>query len=87
MDFELSAEQQDLRDGFRRFLAAHCDHTTLRAAMSLPGAVDRTLWAQLAETGVFSLRLPPDAGGLGAGMAEAVVVAEELGRAAVPGPV
>jgi len=87
VDFELNVEQQDLRDGFRRLLSDRCDHTTLRAAMSLPGAVDRALWAQLAETGVFSLRLPHDAGGLGAGMAEMVVVAEELGRAVVPGPV
>jgi alkylation response protein AidB-like acyl-CoA dehydrogenase len=87
VDFELDAEQQELRDGFRRLLSERCNHTTLRAAISLPGAIDRVLWAQLAETGVFSLRLPHEAGGLGAGMAEAVVVAEEVGRAAVPGPV
>jgi alkylation response protein AidB-like acyl-CoA dehydrogenase len=42
-------------------------------------------WVLLAETGVFSLTLPePD--GVGLGLADAVVVFEELGRALIPGP-
>jgi alkylation response protein AidB-like acyl-CoA dehydrogenase len=36
---------------------------------------------------VFALRLPEDRGGVGLGLTEAVLVFEELGRAAVPGPV
>jgi alkylation response protein AidB-like acyl-CoA dehydrogenase len=83
VDFELSVEQQELRDQFRRMLAARCDHDVLRAAMARPGAIDRDLWARMAETGVFSLRVPEQ----GAGLVEAVVVQEEIGRAAVPGPV
>jgi alkylation response protein AidB-like acyl-CoA dehydrogenase len=83
VDFELSLEQEALRDEFRRMLAASCDHDRRRAAMELPGAIDRELWTRLADTGVFSLLVP----GEGAGMAEAVVVQEEVGRAAVPGPV
>jgi alkylation response protein AidB-like acyl-CoA dehydrogenase len=83
MDFELSVEQETLRDEFRRMLAARCDHDVRREAMQRPGAIDRELWTQLAETGVFSLRVPEE----GAGMVEAVVVQEEIGRAAVPGPV
>jgi alkylation response protein AidB-like acyl-CoA dehydrogenase len=49
-------------------------------------------WAELAELGVFDLRRPVDArggtaaAGAGLGMAEAVLVFEELGRALVPGP-
>jgi alkylation response protein AidB-like acyl-CoA dehydrogenase len=47
--------------------------------------VDRALWQELSDAGVFSLRLPePD--GLGLGMTEAVLVFEELGRALAPGP-
>jgi alkylation response protein AidB-like acyl-CoA dehydrogenase len=49
--------------------------------------VDRDRWRDLAETGVFSLRLPEEDGGVGLGMTEAVLVFEELGRALVPGPV
>ena len=36
--------------------------------------------------GVFSLRLPEAQGGVGLGMAEAVLVFAELGRRVVPGP-
>lgn len=87
MDFELSAEQEDLRDQFRRLLTDCCDHETRRGALGKPGAVDRRLWARLAETGFFALRLSEEDGGLGAGMVEAVIVQEEVGRAALPGPV
>src|SRR5207237_3547323 len=50
------------------------------------GGVDRALWGELAEAGVFSLRLSERDGGVGLGHAEAVLVFEELGRALVPGP-
>jgi alkylation response protein AidB-like acyl-CoA dehydrogenase len=52
----------------------------------LPGAVDRDLWRELAGMGVFALTLPEATGGAGLGAAEATLVFEELGRAAVPGP-
>jgi alkylation response protein AidB-like acyl-CoA dehydrogenase len=87
VDLELSGDQVDLRDGFRRQLAGICDRDVRRAAMNYPGAVDRALWTRLAEAGVFALTAPETDGGLGAGQAEAVIIHEEIGRAAVPGPV
>ena len=48
--------------------------------------LDRGRWRELAETGVFALRLPEADGGVGLGMTEAVLVFEELGRSLVPGP-
>jgi alkylation response protein AidB-like acyl-CoA dehydrogenase len=87
MDFDLSEEQRQLQDELRRMLAARCTTATRRAAQDLPGAVDRDLWRHLADTGVFALRLPEADGGIGLGLADASVVFEELGRAAVPGPV
>jgi alkylation response protein AidB-like acyl-CoA dehydrogenase len=50
-------------------------------------AIDASGWSELADAGVFSLRLAEDAGGLGLGTAAAAVVFEELGRALVPGPI
>ena len=47
----------------------------------LPGGYDQALWRELTETGVFALRSDLDLG-----MAEAVLIFEELGRACVPGP-
>lgn len=87
MDLELSDDQVALRDELRRFLADRCPSDVRRAAMALPGAVDRELWRSLAGMGVFTLTQPEADGGVGLGMAEAAIVFEELGRAAVPGPV
>jgi alkylation response protein AidB-like acyl-CoA dehydrogenase len=50
------------------------------------GGFDRALWRELAELGVFGLRLPESEGGVGLGSADAVLVFEELGRRLVPGP-
>ena len=58
-------------------------------SVALEGAdrvVDASGWPELAEAGVFSLRLAEEAGGVGLGLAAAAVVFEELGRALVPGP-
>jgi alkylation response protein AidB-like acyl-CoA dehydrogenase len=54
--------------------------------LAAKGAFDRALWSELAELGVFSLRLPEAEGGVGLGFAEAVLVFAELGRRLVPGP-
>lgn len=86
MDFVLSDDQVDLQEELRRFLAARVTPEVRRAAMSLPGAVDRDLWTRVATMGVFALTVPEADGGVDLGMADAVVVFEELGRVAMPGP-
>src|SRR5262249_57250244 len=43
-------------------------------------------WAEAAALGWLGLHLPEEAGGSGFGLLEAVIVAEELGRALAPGP-
>ncbi|MCU7728051.1 acyl-CoA/acyl-ACP dehydrogenase [Actinoplanes sp. KI2] len=47
----------------------------------------RRVWSLLAEVGVTGLAVPVRFGGLGAGPADLVVAAEELGHHALPGPV
>jgi alkylation response protein AidB-like acyl-CoA dehydrogenase len=86
MDLELTADQVSLRDELRRFLTDRLGSDALRACAAHPGAVDRALWRELGELGVFSLTLPESDGGVGLGLTEAAIVFEELGRAAVPGP-
>jgi alkylation response protein AidB-like acyl-CoA dehydrogenase len=46
----------------------------------------RPSWRELSEVGVFDLRRSRRDGGAGFGIADAVLVFEELGRALVPGP-
>src|ERR1700694_797829 len=57
----------------------------VRAIGSL-GVIDRHLWTQLGEAGIFSLRQADGNGGAGLGVTHAVLVFEELGKFLVPGP-
>ncbi|TML60107.1 MAG: acyl-CoA dehydrogenase [Actinobacteria bacterium] len=79
MDLELSPDEEALQDGVRRLCEGRFPMATVRALAPQAG-VDRALWRELADAGVFSLR----ADGMGA--TDAVLVFEELGRALVPGP-
>jgi alkylation response protein AidB-like acyl-CoA dehydrogenase len=74
VNFDLSADQEALRDGIRSLCEGRFPMKRVR------GGFDRDLFAELVEAGVFSLRTD------GFGVADAAVVFEELGRAAVPGP-
>jgi alkylation response protein AidB-like acyl-CoA dehydrogenase len=85
VDFELSPDEVDLKEGIRKLCEGRFPMERVRELEAM-GGVHRTLWSELAETGVFSLRLAEEAGGLGFGMAQSVLVFEELGRALVPGP-
>jgi acyl-CoA dehydrogenase len=86
MDFDFSPEQQQLKDQARRFLAAQCDRTAVRAVLDGPQSFDATLWQGLADQGYLGAAIPEAYGGLGAGYGELCVIAEELGRAVAPVP-
>ncbi|MFD4023793.1 acyl-CoA dehydrogenase family protein [Streptomyces sp. NPDC058576] len=86
MDFQLSDDQRALRSGMRDLLGAVFDRDRLRAAVDRGGALDRSLWRELGAAGFFALRLPEEAGGVGLGLPEAVLLFEEAGRALLPGP-
>ncbi|MFB6903522.1 acyl-CoA dehydrogenase family protein [Streptomyces bacillaris] len=86
MDLQLSDDQRALRSGMRDLLGAVFDREALRAAVERGGTVDRGLWRELGAAGLFALRLPEEAGGVGLGLPEAVLLFEEAGRALLPGP-
>jgi len=84
MDFQLTEDQQALQSGIRSFCDDRYAFENVVALEKTP--LDRDRHRELAEMGVFSLRLPEAQGGVGLGMAEAVLVFAELGRRVVPGP-
>ena len=86
MDFELSEDQEALRELVRAIVAGRFPLERIRRAEEADLVVDRDDWSALGEAGVFSLTVAEDAGGAGLGMADAAVVFEELGRGLVPGP-
>ncbi len=86
MDFELTEDETSLQEGMRSFVEGRFTPDDVRAIEDAGGRLDRERWQELGDTGVFSLRIPEAADGLGLGMTEAVLVFEELGRNLVPGP-
>ena len=86
MRFELTSDQVDLVDGVRKLTQGRFPVSRVRQLADAPGAVDRPLWRELAEFGLFSLRVPEADGGSGLGLADAVLAFEVLGHALVPGP-
>jgi alkylation response protein AidB-like acyl-CoA dehydrogenase len=84
MNFSLNDDQLALQQGIRDFCEREFPLDGLGALEKAP--VTRERWKQLADMGVFSLRLPEARGGVGLGLAEAVLVFAELGRRLVPGP-
>ena len=86
MDFELTDDQVSLQEAIRAFCDGRFPPDVVRNIEHAGARLDRELWHELGDTGVFSLRLSEDDGGLALGVSEAVLVFEELGRALVPGP-
>ena len=82
MDFTLSGEQELLREGLSKFLAARYDLESSRAAAKTGPGWLPDIWRGFAEElGILGATLPESVGGSGGGSAEAMVIAEELGRA------
>jgi len=85
VNFDLDDGERALQQGIRDVCTRFFPMERVRALESETGGLDRKLWQELGDAGVFALRLPePD--GVGLGMTQAVLVFEELGRAIVPGP-
>lgn len=74
MNFDLTEDQEALRDGIRAVCQGRFTSERVRQGF------DRTMWDELAATGVFSLIAD------GFTWADAAIAFEELGRAVVPGP-
>jgi len=85
MDFRVTEDQEALREGLRAFCDGRVPVETLRELEQKP-ELDRALWGELAEMGIFTLRLPESEGGVGLGMSDAAIAFAELGRRLVPGP-
>ena len=87
MDFNLSSEQDMLRGGLSKFLTARYDLASSRRAAKTGAGWQPEIWRAFAEElGILGAVLPESCGGSGGGPAEAMVIAEELGRALVIEP-
>jgi alkylation response protein AidB-like acyl-CoA dehydrogenase len=85
MDLELSDDEAALRDNVRNVLAGICPPSLVRSVYDGDG-VPTDLWSTMVELGWPALSIGELHGGLGLGFVESMLVAEELGRVAAPGP-
>lgn len=82
MDFNLSKEQELLRDGLVKFLSTRYDLEKSRAAAKTGPGWQPDIWRGFAdELGILGAALPEDLGGIGGGAVEIMVIAEALGHA------
>ncbi len=86
MDYDLSKPQKMLQQSVREFCQRQCPLEKVREIMETDTAQDPELWQGIADQGWIGLHLSEDLGGLGLALVDLAVVAEELGRACLPGP-
>lgn len=87
MDFELSEEQEALRDTARDFLKQRWPSERMRQALDTPPVVVQgSTWKEIAELGWAGLCVAGDLGGSEADAVTAAVLAEEAGRGLLAGP-
>lgn len=80
MDFTFSEEQDALRGAVRAFMTDWSSRSDARDGLA------PTDWRSLVDLGWTGLLVDERHGGLGLGLVDAVVVLEEMGRVAFPGP-
>jgi alkylation response protein AidB-like acyl-CoA dehydrogenase len=86
LDFEFSAEQEQLRASVARFLDERAPLSWVRERYDDERGTTEDVWRGLVDLGVTALLVPEAASGAGMGMVDAAVVLEELGRVVHPGP-
>ncbi|HEX7427497.1 MAG TPA: acyl-CoA dehydrogenase family protein [Mycobacterium sp.] len=87
MDFNLSKEQELLRDGLTKFLSTRYDLEKSRSAAKTGPGWQPEIWRAFAEElGILGATLPEEVGGIGGGPVELMVITEALGHALVVEP-
>jgi alkylation response protein AidB-like acyl-CoA dehydrogenase len=90
VDLNLTDDQELLRQTTHKFLTANWSTSAVRELIADPIGFDRDVWTQGAELGWTSMLVPESFGGgnvSGNGVCDLGVIAEELGRFLLAGPV
>ena len=87
MNFDFSEDQKFLRSEARKFLESACPSAVVREVLDDDATpYHGALWGKVVEMGWLGTAIPEAHGGLGLGMLELCVIAEELGRVLAPVP-
>jgi len=87
VNFDFSDDQKFLREEARKFLTAQCTTKEVREVLDDEALSHHAgVWQKIVDMGWLGAAIPEEYGGLGLGMLEMCVIAEELGRALAPVP-
>jgi alkylation response protein AidB-like acyl-CoA dehydrogenase len=86
MRFGFSDDQRLLQSAVREMLQKECPPELVRELWTSETGRSPELWAALADMGVLGILVPEPLGGLGMDERDLVLLLEESGRVAVPGP-
>lgn len=87
MHFAFTDDHKMLRDTVREVLQRECGADVVRDAWEGRIESARAVWDTLAQTGVIGMTASEGAGGMGMGELDLVLPLEEIGYAALPGPI
>lgn len=86
MNFDISEEQQMLRESVARFVQDNYDFDTRRGIAASDDAMSRENWQTFAELGWLSIPFAEDVGGFGGNAVDTMVIMEQLGKGLVLEP-
>lgn len=86
MHFDLSKPQVLFAQSVREFCDREFPAARVRELMETDAGIDDRLWQEFADQGWLGLQIGEDDDGLGLGIVDLAVLAEEFGRSCVPGP-
>lgn len=86
MHFDLSKPQVLFAQSVRDFCDREFPAERVRELIETDAGIDDRLWQEFADQGWLGLHISEDHEGLGLGIVDLAVLAEEFGRACVPGP-
>ncbi len=86
MPIAIIDEHQELAASVRGVLSAHGALAANRALLEADNEPRPSFWTEMAALGWLGIHLNERHGGAGAGLAELIVVLEEVGRQVAPGP-
>lgn len=86
MDMKLDQGQEMLRSTARQFLEAECPISLVRELESNGQWHSSEIWERMSDLGWLGMTIPVEYGGGGGTLLDQLVLAEEMGRALLPGP-
>ena len=86
MSIAITEEHRALAQTVAGLLTKHQSRAAARSLLEAEADARPAFWAELSGLGLLGLHIPEEHGGSGFGLAETLVVAEQMGRFLAPGP-